>query len=493
MLTGTKNNMYVILGCGPAGKDIAQRLCEGGNEVVVYESDQGILNQLKQLNLKMETVQADPTLPLATNHLGHATAIAILGRNFDENLKTLKNVRDKYPEKFVLTVARDQDETDVMMQNGANEVAEGCATLTKVVLKELEVATQKQSIMSLTREIKGANTRGLAIFLQDNPDPDAIASGLALRRIANKCEVDGIIYHGGNIGHQQNRALVNLMETELIQLSSPEEAKEIISKSGKVALIEASSPSKNNILPEGTIPDIIIDHHQTDINTIKGSFIDIEAKIGATSTIMTRYIRLFDIKPDPSLATALLYGIKVDTNGFTRNTTPEDMEAVAFLSPLINLNLLKEIETPPMSSETLDIIGRAIRNREIRGSYLASFVEFITDRDALPQAAEVMLQLEGVDTVLVAGICEDKAYISSRSRDPRVNLGLLMQKAFGKNAGGHPTMAAGSIELGIFGMASDKKALLKVTSDAIKKRFFSVMGAEFEREELAEEKDAEYS
>ena len=492
MATDAKNSMYVILGCGPAGRDIAHRLCEEGNEVMVYEDNQDMLDQMENLNPKIKTVQADPSHTL-DYHLGQATAIAILERDHSKNLKILKSVRNKYPEKYVLTVARDHAETEEMLRNGANQVVEGSDSLAKMVLKKLGLAAQRQSMVALAREIKGASTRGLAIFLQDNPDPDAIASGLALRRIANQYDVDSTIYHGGNIGHQQNRALVNLMETELTQLYSQEEAKGIISKFGKVALIEASTPSKNNILPEGTIPDIIIDHHQTDMDMVKGSFIDIEDKIGANSTIMTRYLRLFGIKPDPSLATALLYGIKSDTNDFTRNTTPEDMEAVAFLSPLIDLNLLKEIETPPMSSETLDIIGRAIRNREIRGSYLASFVEFITDRDALPQAAEVMLQLEGVDTVLVAGICEDKAYISSRSRDPRVNLGLLLQKAFGKNAGGHSTMAAGSIELGIFGMASDKRALLKVTSDAIKKRFFSVVGAEFEREQLGEDTGYEYS
>ncbi len=484
MITDLNNSIYVILGCGPAGIDIAQKLCEDGNDVVVYESKQEMLDQLTGISPKLETVATDPRQTL-DYHLGRASAVVILEEDHDKNLQILKSVRTKYAEKYVLTVAGNHDDTEEMTRNGANQVIVGSDSLTKTVLTKLRLIAQKRSMMHLTREIKGANTKGLAIFLQDNPDPDAIASGLALRCIANKYEVDSTIYYGGNIGRQQNKALVNLLETELIQLSSSKEADEIIPKYGKIALIEASTPSKNNILSEGTVPDIIIDHHQTDLDTIKGGFVDIEEKIGANSTIMTRYLRLYNIQPDSSLATALLYGIKSDTLGFTRNTTPEDMEAVAFLSPLIDLNLLKEIETPPMSSETLDIIGRAIRNREIRGSYLASFVDFINDRDALPQAAEVMLQLEGVDTVLVAGICDDKAHISSRSRDPRVNLGLLLQKAFGKNAGGHSTMAAGSIELGIFGMASDKKALLKVTSDAIKKRFFSVVGAEFEREELS--------
>ena len=490
MITDSNKSSYVILGCGPAGIDIAQKLCEDGDDVVVYESKKEILDQLKGISARIDVLDTDP-LQAMNPHLENASAVIILEKDHDKNLQILKGVRSKYAEKYVLTVAGDHGETEEMTRNGANQVIVSSDSLTETVLARLSLIAQKRSMIHLTREVKGASANGLAIFMQDNPDPDAIASALALRCIAGQYEVDSTLYYGGNIGRQQNKALVNLLETELIQLSSSKEAGEIIPKYGKIALIEASTPSKNNILPVGTVPDIIIDHHQTDLDTIKGGFVNIEEKLGANSTIMTRYLRFYGIKPDPPLATALLYGIKSDTMGFTRNTTPEDMEAVAFLSPLIDLNLLKEIETPPMSSETLDIIGRAIRNREIRGSYLASFVDFINDRDALPQAAEVMLQLEGVDTVLVAGICDGKAHISSRSRDPRVNLGLLLQKAFGKNAGGHSTMAAGSIELGIFGMTSDKKALLKVTSDAIKKRFFSVVGAEFEREGLGEQSDYE--
>lgn len=481
--------MYTILGCGTYGKDVAQRLSEEGHEVVVYEKDEKVLNLLKQIDHNIRAILGNPVSPSAT-HLEEAAVVAILGRDPKTNLAALKEVRKSYPDKYIITVAYNTEEASLLKEEGANVIIESSGLLARSVLEELEAGAQRQAAAELAREIKEANTGGLAIFLQDNPDPDAIASGLALKRIAEKCEVESKIYYGGNIGYHQNRALVNLLGTELIQLTTPTEVKEILSGVGKVALVEASTPSRNNILPEGFIPDIIVDHHQTDKSTVKGHFVDIEEKIGADSTILTRYLRLFGIKPDTSLATALLYGIKVDTLGFTRNTTAQDMEAVAYLSPLIDHNLLKGIESPPMSSETLDIIGRAIRSREIRGSYLASFVEFVNDRDALPQAAEVMLQLEGVETVLVSGICGDKVHLSARSRDPRVNLGLLLQKAFGKDAGGHANMAAGTIDLGIFGDVTDKKALLKVTSDAVKRRFFSVVGAEFEKEEIVEEEQS---
>ena len=166
-----------------------------------------------------------------------------------------------------------------------------------------------------------------------------------MKCIADKYEIKSHIYYGGNIGYQQNKTLVNLLKADLIQLKTTNEAQEIINAFDKIALIEASVPSKNNILPANTIPNII-DHHQTDFHLVKGEFIEILPKIGATSTIMTRYMRQLEIIPDPSLATALRYGIRVDTGGFTRNTTTEDLDAAAYLSPLVDVGLLKTNRKP---------------------------------------------------------------------------------------------------------------------------------------------------
>ncbi|MCP4255800.1 MAG: potassium transporter TrkA, partial [Candidatus Scalindua sp.] len=267
---------------------------------------------------------------------------------------------------------------------------------------------------------------------------------------------------------------------------------DVVRSSGMIALIEASIPSRNNVLPEDITPNLIFDHHPVDISLVKGDYVDIQIDIGATATIMTKYIRQLNLKPDMSLATALLYGIRTDTKEFTRNTSPDDMNAATYLSPLVDKNIMSQLEHPPMGMETLDIIGRAINNKEIRGAYLTSFVEFISDRDALPQAAEMMLHLEGVYTVLVFGINDDKVQLSARSRDPKVNLGRILQNAFGElNSGGHATMAAGAIKLEKLGDPNDKAALLKATSDDIKNRFLSSVEAEFESDILPVEKESQ--
>jgi nanoRNase/pAp phosphatase (c-di-AMP/oligoRNAs hydrolase) len=479
--------MYIIFGCDAIGSSLARNLIQSGEEILIIDNDEKVFLGLEEPNLRA-IVSDIHTVDFSSLPIKDVIAFILLQKSFKDNLTLVKHIKKLFPDKFILSRAIDEKEASELLENGADRVIQTVRIIVNVILSELETAKLKKSIFRLVGIIKAASRKGLAIFLQDNPDPDAIASGLALKRIAEKYEIKSNIYYGGNIGHQQNKTLVNLLKTDLVRLKSSDESLEIINTVDKLALIEASIPSKNNILPPNVIPNIIIDHHQTDLNLVRGEFIEILPQIGATSTIMTRYLRRLDIVPDPPLATALRYGIRVDTSRFTRNTTTEDLDAAAYLSPLLDVGLLNQIENPPMSAETLDIIGRAIRNRDVRGSYLISFVEFITDRDALPQAAELMLQMEGISTVLIFGIDKDKVQLSARSVDSRINLALLLQKAFGfMNAGGHSTMAAGSIDLGIFGDVSDKKALLRITFDAVRRKFLSAAGIDTEKREMPEE------
>ncbi len=476
--------MYIVFGCGSTGNTVVDALDKAGKEMLIVDKDEKALSKWKDQHLNV-MVSDIGSFNLNSPFCKDANVFVILTGDLKSNLLLVKKLKKKLPNKFVLVRASDQDEADNLKANGADMILQTGKVLAQTILPELEAVEMKQSAFTLIDIIKESNNKELTIFLQDNPDPDAIASGLTLKHISKFCDVESKIYYGGSISHQKNKTLINLLNIDLINTKTKEEAMEIVKSAGKVALIEASIPSKNNILPTGVIPNLIFDHHQVDMGAVKGDFIDIQPRLGATSTIMTKYIRQLNIKLNSQLATALLYGIRTDTNGFTRNTTPDDFNAASYLSPLVDVSVLNQLESPPMSLETLDIIGRAIRNREIRGSYLASFVEFINERDALPQAAEMMLQLEGVNTVLIFGINEDKVQLSARSRDTRVNLGTLMQSAFGKlNTGGHATMAAGTINLGILGDANDRTSLLKVTSDAVRKKFFSAVGAEFEKETL---------
>ena len=483
--------MYIIFGCGVTGNAVVDALNNAGREILIVDKDESALSSWKEQGIKVMASDMN-TFDLNSQYRDNSIIFAILTGDFKSNLSLIKKLKEKLPNNFVLVKAYNNEEAKALEANGADMILNTGDVLTNTVLTAFENVKMKHSAFTLVNMIKESQGKELAIFLQDNPDPDAIASGLTLKYICKHYDVESKLYYGGDISHQNNKALIDLLSLDLISIKTEEAALDVVQSSGKIALIEASIPSRNNVLPEDVTPNLIFDHHPADINLVKGDYIDIQTDIGATATIMTKYIRLLNLKPDMSLATALLYGIRTDTKEFTRNTSPDDMNAATYLSPLVDRNIMSQLEHPPMGLETLDIIGRAINNKEIRGAYLTSFVEFISDRDALPQAAEMILHLEGVYTVLVFGINDDKVQLSARSRDPKVNLGRILQNAFGElNSGGHAAMAAGVIKLEKLGDPNDKASLLKVTSDDIKNRFFSSVEAEFESDILPVGKESQ--
>ncbi|WP_297481380.1 DHHA1 domain-containing protein, partial [Thermococcus sp.] len=92
-------------------------------------------------------------------------------------------------------------------------------------------------------------------------------------------------------------------------------------------------------------------------------------------------------------------------------------------------------------------------------------------------AADFLLRLEGITTVLVFGIVDDKIEISARTRDVRVNIGVIMKEAFGElgSGGGHARAGGARIPLGIFKLAKDKNSLLKLVEEAVTERFLEAL------------------
>jgi len=140
--------------------------------------------------------------------------------------------------------------------------------------------------------------------------------------------------------------------------------------------------------------------------------------------------------------------------------------------------LLDKIEFPDISTETAEILARAILNRKIYKNVIISNVGFIANRDAIAEAADFLLRLEGITTVLVFGIVDDRIEISARTRDVRVNIGNVMKEAFGEigSGGGHPQAGGARIPLGIFKLARDKTSLLRLVEEAITEKFLEALG-----------------
>ncbi len=322
-------------------------------------------------------------------------------------------------------------------------------------------------LLSTLRELSGP----LLVVAHDNPDPDAIASAIGLARVAEVVGVPADPCYGGEIAHQENRALVNLLDLSLSTFDGidPDDY-------DGVALVDHSRAGINDSLPEGHSVDIVVDHHPPR-GPVAGSFVDIRPDVGATSTLIEEYLSRLGVEPDRELATALLYGIRIDTKDFTRSTSIPDFEAAASLSPLVDESTLERVESPSVSQETLRVLANAIEGRDVRGSTVASCVGEITDRDTLAQASERLLDLDGIAVTFVYGYTNGVIYGSARSRGADLDVGELLREALDPvgSAGGHATMAGAQVPLGILEEVSEAESMAEVVETFVSGRFFEAL------------------
>jgi len=440
---------YLILGSGSIGFSVAKELKELEKDLVIVDKDKQKVETLRED--AYEAIVGDISDPEILNQINtkNLTAILILSSNIEANKAALGNIK-KVISPDVYTVARASDiiNKQEIQSMGADLVIMPSRVVATSLARSLERAESLRRGTRLSNWLKNIVDKKLVIVIHDNPDPDAIASAVALKEIARNFSIESTIVYHGEIGHQENKAFVNLLGIDLKRMEEQD-----ISLFSNIALVDCAVPGSNNILPSGSHVGIIIDHHPIGEVEIDADYIDVRPHVGATATIFTKYLQELNITIEKDLATALLYGIRTDTLDFKRNTDPADLSAASFLYPLSDHEILEQLERPSMSIETLDILGEAIKNRQVIGSYLLSNVGNVRDRDTLPQAADYLLNLEGISTSIVFGVSEENIFISGRSNDIRINLGEVMKRAFGDGAGGHATAAAGQIPLGVFSAA----------------------------------------
>jgi nanoRNase/pAp phosphatase (c-di-AMP/oligoRNAs hydrolase) len=133
-----------------------------------------------------------------------------------------------------------------------------------------------------------ADSEELTVVCHNNPDPDCLASALALGRIAAYAGIDERrILYSGEISHQQNRAFINLLEVDLTQFDS--ETVRDRAEDSLVAFVDHSIPGVNNEVPEDVPVDIVIDHHTAE--GIEARFVDHREGLGATATKNSAHAR----------------------------------------------------------------------------------------------------------------------------------------------------------------------------------------------------------
>ncbi len=330
--------------------------------------------------------------------------------------------------------------------------------------EEFDHLTNLHRVVSVRNRLESREKIG--ILLQPDPDPDGIASGHALRALLGRKRSTAPLIAFGEVQRPENRAMVAALGLK-VRTITPEELDEF----DGLALVDVQPTVFGESPPARVLSvDVVIDHHP-ERSGYDAGIKDIRVSYGATSTILTEYLRAAAIEVGPKLATGLLYGIKTDTHVLGRETSPRDVNAFAFLHAYHSAALLRRIERPALPLDGLQSLGRALAQTRVDDGIHILVLGRVRE-DVIPQVADLGLQAQGADWSVAAGIVESNLVFSVR------NVGYVRAAGDVVRAvveglgvgGGHRSMAKGIIPV---------KAFREVYGSADKKRVREALHAAF--------------
>lgn len=270
-----------------------------------------------------------------------------------------------------------------------------------------------------------------------NADPDALASALALKRIMAHRVEDAVIARVNTITRPDNLEMISSLRIPVRKLTPL-----LSAQYDHFALVD-SQPHHHPEFASRTIA-ICIDHHPvSEEHPVAAAYTDIPAGYGAVSTRLTEYLYNLKIRPGMLLATALLYGIKTDTQSFERPFSDADVRAFQLLSRRANQPLLRKIYRSEFKPEWVKHFPRALERMVRVGHGVYSYLGEMKEADVLVVLADFFLRIQGVGSVLVCGRVGDTVIAVFRGDGLRRDMGKAAARLFGDlgSAGGHKALA----------------------------------------------------
>ncbi|MBI4764454.1 MAG: CBS domain-containing protein [Deltaproteobacteria bacterium] len=278
-----------------------------------------------------------------------------------------------------------------------------------------------------------------------NTDFDGLASMMAAKKLYPEA---WLVFPGS-----QEQNLRNFFLQSTVYLYNFTKIKQVpLERIRRLILVDTRQPDRigrfAEILNRPGLDIHIYDHHPAAANDIKGS-LEMIKPVGATMTLMTRFLKEKNIPLTPDEATLMALGIYEDTGSFTfGSTTPEDYQAAAYLLEQgANLNLISDMLTRELTAEQISLLNQMlesatrhrINNLEIVVAK-ASIDAYVGDFAVL---VHKMMDMENLDCLFALARMEDRVYLVARSRIREINVGEILL-AFG--GGGHPFAASATIK-----------------------------------------------
>lgn len=248
----------------------------------------------------------------------------------------------------------------------------------------------------------------IIVQCHDNPDADAIGSGYAI-----KCYLDSygkntrFVYSGINEIHKTNLLLMIQM------LSIPIEYVKSIDRPDLLVMVDCQY-GEGNVSTFDAETIAVIDHHQFTGRNYE--MMEILNNYASCCSIIYNMLQdeNYNINADKNLATALYYGLYMDTNGFSESKHPSERDMIDDLS--IRQDVIIQLKNSNFSLEELKIAGEALSNRYYSISKKFAIIKTEPcDPNLLGFVSDLVLQVDEIDSCLVYSESDSGYKLSVRS------------------------------------------------------------------------------
>lgn len=380
-----------------------------------------ILSDVKKINIGNE-------MPITLS-----IGIGLDGLTYAQNLEFARNAVDA-------ALARGGDQAVVKMSDKVTYYGGKTQQVEKTTRVRARVKAQALKEIIFSRD---------TVFIMGHKmgDPDSFGAALGIYRICKTLERKAyIVLNEKTTSVLQAMSLFeNKPEYDMSVIIDSQRAVDIVTDNSALVVVDVNQPERTEC------PDllklcksiVVLDHHRAGKDVIENATLSYVETYASSACEMVSEILQYigeNVKIRPEEADAIYGGIVVDTNNFVSKAGVRTFEAAAFLrrcgADVTRVRKLFREDVAEFKAK-----ANVVSNAEIYRQFYAISVcpsEGLKSPTIVgAQAANELLDIEGIKASFVLTQYQEKIYVSARSIDD-LNVQVIMEKLGG---GGHMNMA----------------------------------------------------
>ena len=296
------------------------------------------------------------------------------------------------------------------------------------------------------------------------PDPDALGSAYGLQYFLKKQGIEAQICYDGSINTLSAMRMVAEFDIKATQFGDIKDMKE----DDYIILVDGQKYNSNfTDLPGDEIA--CIDHHPT---FIECDYLYSDIRVaGSCATLIAEYYVKSETPMNKNVASALMYGLRMDTASLTRGVTQLDIDMFGYLYEHADNEKIMQLYINTMQISDLKAYGAAIENVDFVDGICFAYIPFECNDALVAMISDFILSLDEVTVCVVYAVRGNGYKMSVRSLLENVHAGKLISDALTGigSGGGHAGMAGGVI------YQNEKKTWHNNIEEIVKHRFLNII------------------